>query len=125
MKRRNVLSISAVTALGLALLPASAVSQQKSIKDQLVGTWTSSTAVLTIKSNGRAILHYGPELVPETVGHEWRSCHIRSRRPLYRQGHVLLEADWPEAHTTTHQRLLRPAQGLPKRNPDARVAHSH
>jgi Lipocalin-like domain len=40
MKRRNVLSISAVTVLGLALLPASAVSQQKSIKDQLVGTWT-------------------------------------------------------------------------------------
>jgi hypothetical protein len=40
MNRRNVLSIAAVTVLGLALLPGSAVSQQKSLKDQLVGTWT-------------------------------------------------------------------------------------
>jgi hypothetical protein len=29
-----------MTALGLALLPGSAVSQQKSLKEQLVGTWT-------------------------------------------------------------------------------------
>jgi hypothetical protein len=40
MNRRRLLSISAVTALGLAVLPSSAVSQQKSLKDQLVGTWT-------------------------------------------------------------------------------------
>jgi hypothetical protein len=40
MNRRNVLSVSAVTVLGLALLPSSAISQQKSLKDQLVGTWT-------------------------------------------------------------------------------------
>src|SRR5207244_9725924 len=48
MKRRNILGLSLITALGLALLPASAVSQQKSLKDQLVGTWTfvSSTTKL-------------------------------------------------------------------------------
>ncbi len=40
MHRRNMLSISAITALGLALMPGSAVSQQKSLKDQLVGAWT-------------------------------------------------------------------------------------
>jgi hypothetical protein len=40
MIRRNVISLCAVMALGLALLPGSAVSQQKSLKDQLVGTWT-------------------------------------------------------------------------------------
>jgi hypothetical protein len=40
MNRRNVVSLCAVTALGLALLPSSAVSQQKTLKDQLVGTWT-------------------------------------------------------------------------------------
>ena len=40
MKRRNILGLSLITALGLALLPSSAVSQQKSLKDQLVGTWT-------------------------------------------------------------------------------------
>lgn len=40
MNRRNIVSLSALAALGLALLPGSAVSQQKSLKDQLVGTWT-------------------------------------------------------------------------------------
>jgi Lipocalin-like domain len=40
MNRQHFLSVSAVAALGLALLPSSAVGQQKSLKDQLVGTWT-------------------------------------------------------------------------------------
>src|SRR6202022_1466478 len=40
MNRRNILTLSAIAALGLALLPGSAVSQQKSLKEQLVGTWT-------------------------------------------------------------------------------------
>ena len=39
MNRRNILSLSVITAWGLALLPGSAVGQQKSLKDQLVGTW--------------------------------------------------------------------------------------
>jgi hypothetical protein len=40
MNRRNILSISAITALGLAMVPGSTVAQQKSLKEQLVGTWT-------------------------------------------------------------------------------------
>ena len=41
MNRRNILSLSAITAFGLALLPnSSALAQTKSLKDQLVGTWT-------------------------------------------------------------------------------------
>ncbi len=40
MNRRGVISISAITVLGLALLPGNAVSQQKSLKEQLIGTWT-------------------------------------------------------------------------------------
>jgi hypothetical protein len=40
MNRRNILSLSAIAALGLALLPGNAVAQTKSNKDQLVGTWT-------------------------------------------------------------------------------------
>src|SRR5215831_409154 len=39
MNRRHLLSVSALTVLALALLPGSAVGQQKSLKDQLVGTW--------------------------------------------------------------------------------------
>ena len=40
MNRRNILSLSVITALGLAVLPGSALAQQKPLKDQLAGTWT-------------------------------------------------------------------------------------
>jgi hypothetical protein len=40
MKRRHILSLSVATALGLALLPGSALAQQKPLKEQLAGTWT-------------------------------------------------------------------------------------
>lgn len=43
MYRRNVLGLSVMTALGLAMLPVTAVAQQKSIKEQLVGTWTATS----------------------------------------------------------------------------------
>jgi len=39
MNRRRILSISAMTVFGLALVPGSAVGQEKSLKDQLVGSW--------------------------------------------------------------------------------------
>ena len=39
MKRRHTLSLSVITALGLALLPTSAVAQEKSLKEQLAD-WT-------------------------------------------------------------------------------------
>jgi hypothetical protein len=41
MNRRTILTLSAITALGLAMLPGNAVAQTKSLKDQLVGTWTA------------------------------------------------------------------------------------
>jgi len=40
MEPRSILSISAMTTLGLALLPSSIVAQQGTLKQQLVGTWT-------------------------------------------------------------------------------------
>ena len=48
MNRRNILSISAMIAIGFTLLPSNGIAQQKSLKDQLVGTWAfiSSTAKL-------------------------------------------------------------------------------
>src|ERR1700674_2465687 len=54
MNRRNILNLSAIMALAFALLPGSAVSQQKLLKDQLVGTWTLvSTQTTDSKSNKR------------------------------------------------------------------------
>jgi len=40
MDRRTTIGISAITALGLALLPSSSVGQQKSMKEQLLGAWS-------------------------------------------------------------------------------------
>jgi lipocalin-like protein len=36
---RGMVTLSAIAVLGLALLPSSIVAQQKSLKEQLVGTW--------------------------------------------------------------------------------------
>lgn len=36
----RVVSVSAMMALGVALLPVSTIAQQKTLKDQLVGVWT-------------------------------------------------------------------------------------
>lgn len=49
MKWRSILSLSAIAALGAVLLPGSAAAQQKSLKDQLVGTWTVVSWVQTNK----------------------------------------------------------------------------
>jgi len=40
MNRRFVLALSSIAALGLGSLPGAAIGQEKSVKDQLVGTWT-------------------------------------------------------------------------------------
>ena len=49
MNRRIVMTLSAVAAVGFALLPGSAFSQQKSLKDQLVGTWSLTAWEQTYK----------------------------------------------------------------------------
>jgi hypothetical protein len=41
------LGLSVITVLGLAMLPTGAVSQPKSLKDQLIGTWTFVSSVNT------------------------------------------------------------------------------
>jgi hypothetical protein len=48
MNRPSVFGTSVLMVLGLALLPSNVVGQQRSIKEQLVGTWTfvSSTTKL-------------------------------------------------------------------------------
>jgi hypothetical protein len=43
MHRRNVLGLSVISALGLAMLPVSVVAQQKSLEEQLDGTWTATS----------------------------------------------------------------------------------
>ena len=40
MNRRSVFTLSAITALGLAMLPRSIFTQQGTLRQQLVGSWT-------------------------------------------------------------------------------------
>jgi Lipocalin-like domain len=44
MTRRSILTLSAITALGLVMSANSAMAQTKSLKDQLVGSWTLVSA---------------------------------------------------------------------------------
>jgi Lipocalin-like domain len=54
MNRRSTLSLAASTVLGLALLPGAAVSQQKTLQEQLVGPWTL-VSFETVDSNGAKV----------------------------------------------------------------------
>jgi hypothetical protein len=45
MNRRSLISLSTIAALGLAVLPGIAVSQQKSLKDTIVGSWSITSVV--------------------------------------------------------------------------------
>ena len=59
MNRRNVLTKFVPLALASALLPSSVVAQQKSIKDQLVGTWIFVSAQ-DAKPDGSTVDPWGP-----------------------------------------------------------------
>jgi len=51
MNRFGFLSVSAIAAIALAVIPTEIVAQQKTLKDQLVGVWTLVSAE-TIEPNG-------------------------------------------------------------------------
>jgi Lipocalin-like domain len=59
MNRRSVLTKSVPIVLAAALLPSSVVAQQKSIKDQLVGTWIFVSAQ-DVKPDGSKVDPWGP-----------------------------------------------------------------
>jgi hypothetical protein len=58
MNRRSILTISAVMAFGLGLLPGGAFAQQKSVKEQIVGTW-SITSVFDQYEDGKKDFTFG------------------------------------------------------------------
>ena len=47
MKRRDILNLPFILTLGFVLLPGAALGQQKSLKEQIVGSWTLVQAVDT------------------------------------------------------------------------------
>ena len=83
MNRRSIFALSAITVVGLALVPGSSVAQQGSLKQQLVGIWTALSAEST-GPNGAKQQFYGAPLMvvrnsnPSTV-FRWRQ-HPRNSR---------------------------------------------
>ena len=57
--KRSIFAFSAITALGLVLLPSSIVAQQGTLRQQLVGTWTLVSEETTAQ-NGTKEQPYGP-----------------------------------------------------------------
>ena len=58
MNKRHLLSLCAITSLGLALSSATATGQQKSLKEQLVGTWTL-VSLEQVRPDGSKQQNYG------------------------------------------------------------------
>jgi hypothetical protein len=63
MNRRSILGIAAMTALGLAVLSGSVVAQQKSFKEQLVGTWTLVSSD-QMRPDGSKLKQFGANPTP-------------------------------------------------------------
>ena len=86
MNRFNILSLSALAACGLALLPGSAISQQKSMKEQLIGAWTL-VSIDNIMPDGSKRQFYGTN--PKGVqifdaSGRWAQMQVRAGRAKFK-----------------------------------------
>ena len=87
MNRRSILCISAMTVLGLALVPSSVVSQQKSLRDQLIGAWTIVSQELTAPDGTKRQGPGGPNprgiLILDASG-RYATVRARPDRPKFK-----------------------------------------
>jgi Lipocalin-like domain len=98
MSRRIILSLFATTALGFSLLPGSAVSQQKSLKEQLLGTWTLVSHQSTwYGANPKGIAFFD-------TGGRFIITVMRSDRPKYGNNHPAQGTD--EENKATAQGVM-------------------
>jgi len=85
MHRRNILGVAGTLVLGLALVPGVANAQQKSIKDQLAGTWTL-LLVDGVNVDGTHAPLYGPNpegiLIVSPSGHYAAEIMRSDRKPF-------------------------------------------
>jgi len=58
MNRRNLLSVCVMTVLGLTLLPDNVAGQQRTLKEQIVGTWTVVSTV-NVQKDGSKVDQFG------------------------------------------------------------------
>ena len=81
MNRRNIFGLSVMTALGLALLAGTAVGQQKSLKDQLAGTWLMVSNTTT-RSDGTKTDTFGPNPKAMIIYDNGRFVSVTTRSDL-------------------------------------------
>ena len=84
MNRRGILSLSAITALGLALLPGNALSQQKTLKDQLVGTWTVISLGRTAPDGTKRQIPNAKGILILDAGGRYAQVAVRGDRPKFK-----------------------------------------
>ena len=86
MNRRSAFTLSAITALGLAMLPRSIVAQPGTLRQQLVGSWTLVSEEMTAQ-NGTKEQPYGPNprgiLILDASG-RYATVRARPDRPKYK-----------------------------------------
>ena len=104
MNWRSVFCLSAITLLGFTLLPGTALPQQKSLKEQIVGTWThvSSTAKLPDGSPLWGVNPRGLFILTENGHFSWQI--FRSDRPKFALNDRLHVT--PDEYTATMQGSL-------------------
>jgi Lipocalin-like domain len=91
MNRRDVASLSVITALSFAFVPAEAGAQQKTLKEQLVGTWTLLTHEIIARDGTKTAL-FGPHpkglLIFDAGGH-YVQIQVRPDRPKFKANNRL------------------------------------
>jgi hypothetical protein len=104
MNRRSVFVLSAITLLGLALMSGSALPQQKSLKEQIIGTWAyvSSTAKLPDGSSLWGVNPKGLFILTDNGHFSWQI--FRSDRPQFALNDRLHAT--PDEYTATMQGSL-------------------
>jgi Lipocalin-like domain len=102
MNRRSILNIFAMTAFGLALVSSSAVAQQKSLKEQLVGIWTLIAADATT-TNGKLLGANPRGILVLDAGGRYALINAKRDRPKITGGR--LEAS-PEEFKAAAQGLV-------------------
>jgi hypothetical protein len=83
MNRRSIFGMSAITVLGLAMLPTGAFAQQKTLKEQLVGVWTL-VSITTKASDGSPFWGANPKGLTIFTDNGHFSSHLmRADRPKF------------------------------------------
>jgi hypothetical protein len=108
MNRRNIFSLSVIAALGLASLPGSAVSQQKTLKDQLVGAWML-VSIDNIMPDGKKQQLFGTNpngiLILDVSG-RFAQVQMPANRPKFKSANRL-EATAEESTAAMHTSLAQ------------------